>query len=382
MGRVLSKRFFGNTNPGGIASGDVVSVTVGGTNNAYTTPVPTITFAPPTIPGGVTAVAGAITLKASVGTLVGAGTGDVSADYTPGDVLTVVGAGVPATLSVASTTIRTAATDTAGSAYSVGDYFTFSGAGWDTPARITVATPSPGPGAIVSIIVTTPGVYSGAHFADPVIPTGLFFANAVAHTDTTATFNLGMGINAVTLTTGGTYTTTPGAAAATTTNSTTGGTGATVTLSAFGLNAIPIVTAGSGYAVAPVVNDSQGPKATLTAVLGEAGEPAIVVHAYTGSSLKIADVVKQTGSHRYRVTTSDGSADGYLKATAATVLGEVNIMAYDTQGCSYFITKLTRHHAVLTQGVTAGTGFVWATGDDVNWWLAAADATHARIEFA
>jgi hypothetical protein len=91
--------------------------------------------------------------------------------------------------------------------------------------------------------------------------------------------------------------------------------------------------------------------------------------------------VKQTGSHRYRVNTSDGAADCYLKATAASAVTQMNVMAYDANGSSYFVTKLTRHHAVLTRGTMVGA-FVWATDELVNWWFDAADATHCLIENA
>ena len=57
MGRPLNKKYFGNTNTGGLGGESVASVTLSGTNNSsgYSVGNP-VTFAAPTIEGGVTAV--------------------------------------------------------------------------------------------------------------------------------------------------------------------------------------------------------------------------------------------------------------------------------------------------------------------------------------
>ena len=94
MGRPLHKKYFGNTNPSGLAGEGVASVTIGGTNNNYTA-VPTLTIAAPSTPGGVTATATATVTILSV-SLNAAGTG-----YTGGDVITLVGGtGTAATITV------------------------------------------------------------------------------------------------------------------------------------------------------------------------------------------------------------------------------------------------------------------------------------------
>ena len=105
MGRPLNKKYFGNRNVGsasvttddGIGGGAVASVTLNALG-AYTTR-PTITFAVPTIPGGVRAT-GTITSEAlsAVVTAV-AGNG-----YNVGDLLTVTTAGGTAVFEVATLT--------------------------------------------------------------------------------------------------------------------------------------------------------------------------------------------------------------------------------------------------------------------------------------
>ena len=96
MGRPLNKKYFGNTNTPSVGGEAIASVTVGGTNNAYTS-LATLTFADPDIPGGVTATGSAIMGLASVASIDSGGTG-----YVVGDVITVVGlgAGTAGTLTV------------------------------------------------------------------------------------------------------------------------------------------------------------------------------------------------------------------------------------------------------------------------------------------
>lgn len=266
MGRPLSKRFFGNTNAGGIAGEGVASVTVSGTNNAYIT-LPAPSFAAPTLPGGVTAT-GFANMGVATVAVNNAGTG-----YTDGDVLTLVGG----TFTVAAT--------------------------------FTVAETG---GIIDSLTLTNPGNYT-------VLPS----------------------------ITGATVT---------------GGTGASATVNlTFKVNTVTVTEAGSGYASAPAISVTGN--ATLTAVMTTSGVNGITAYAYTGGSSKVADIVKQTGSKRYRVTTADGTVDAYLKASAATSASEMTIVGTDEASGTYFITKLTSHSALVTRG----TGTVHATGARVGW---------------
>lgn len=234
-----------------------------------------------------------------------------------------------------------------------------------------------------AITLTTKGALS----ANPTLLTNSTTAASTGQGTTGTGFTTTVTVGLLTVTVGaqrGDWTVLPTNIA--TATATGGGTGATFNVD-FRFKNVAVTLAGAGYAVVPVVADNPNGNATFVATLTTTGENAIVAHAYTGAGIKLADIVKQTGSRRYRVNTSDTvisgiPADCYLKATVATALTQMNIKAWDAQGCLYYVTKLTRHHAVLTQVTSAGTGYVWATGAAVNWWFDAADATHCLIENA
>lgn len=94
-------------------------------------------------------------------------------------------------------------------------------------------------------------------------------------------------------------------------------------------------------------------------------ENAIIAYAYvTGNSL-IADINAQKGSHRYRVTTSEGTAVCKLVAATPSAVGEMSITATDSSGKTYYVTKLTSHMAYLTQ--YGSSGWEFADGTAVRW---------------
>lgn len=276
MGRPLAKRFFGNTNAGGLAGKTVASVTVSGTNNGYVT-FPSVSFSTPALPGGVQAQGTAVMgVAAAVNNAAGTG-------YTTGDVLTVVG----------------------------GTY--------TVPATITVTAAA---GLITGVSAVTPGSYS-------VLP-AITGAAVTGGTGNNATFDLTFKVVSVTVT-----------------------------------------NPGSGYDVAATASPSTG-NATLTPVMSTSAVPSIVAYAFTGAASKKADIVKQTGSHRFKVNTADTAGTpvvAYLKASAATTAGEMTITGFDEANGTYFVTKLTAHKAVVTRG----TGTVHANGAIVGWTFGAAN---------
>ena len=90
-----------------------------------------------------------------------------------------------------------------------------------------------------------------------------------------------------------------------------------------------------------------------------------------GGSAKLFDIKKQEGSKRYLVNTADGRAICKLVATPTIASGEMNIIAADTNGSTYFVKKLTARRAVLVQS-TASTAFLFADGSAAGWTLDAA----------
>lgn len=352
MGRPIKKKYFGNTNVPPIGGEGVASFTIGGVNNNYVA-LPTITsIGAPNLPGGIQAVGAITSLAAKSATVTTIGTGGTNEDYEPGDTLTVVGgtATAAATFTVDSVKVRTIVNVAPGTnTWSTGDTVTFS-TGWDTPAVITIT--DDGAGGIASLTITDAGVLSGALPADPVAPDSTTNISGLVNG---ATFNIGFGVNAITLVSGGSYTVIPANPAATTTDSATG-TGATLTL-AYGIGSTVVTTAGAGYTAAPTVTVSGG-NGTLTAVLTTTNENAIAISAYVvgGSSAVAGDIVKQEASRRYLVTTAQGTSDCSLVA-APPLAGEMTMTATDSAGGTYYPIKLTQAKALIVKGGRTGTQF-------------------------
>ena len=154
----------------------------------------------------------------------------------------------------------------------------------------------------------------------------------------------------------------------------TGGVTATGTIVSDGedgaIVSITITNAGSGYTSAPTVTASTGTigGTTLTAVLtsgASARQNGIKCEAQVGSGSEVTtgDVIKQVGSKRYKVQTSDGTAICKLVTTADLGANEMSITATDSDSGTYFVRKLTARKAVLV----AGTGTQFATGATAKW---------------
>jgi len=94
----------------------------------------------------------------------------------------------------------------------------------------------------------------------------------------------------------------------------------------------------------------------------------ILVNANTtGSGSKVGSIRRQRSTHLYYVSTSDGSAVCQLQGAAASTTGKMAIIATDSSGKTYYVTKLTRHLATLTQ--YGSSGWQFATGTRVQWVL-------------
>lgn len=150
---------------------------------------------------------------------------------------------------------------------------------------------------------------------------------------------------------------------------TTGGSGdgnATLDV-AYRVKAIVITEAGSGYtdATDAAVTFSAGAAAGTTVLTTRTGRqnPAIIATAHTGGNDKAADIVKQVSSKRYRVETEDGQSVAKLTDSTPNAAGEMSIVATDSAGGTYFVTKLTARKAVLVPG----TGTQFASGASVPW---------------
>ena len=140
------------------------------------------------------------------------------------------------------------------------------------------------------------------------------------------------------------------------------------------VTSVTIDTAGTGYTAAPTVvfAATVGSTGTGVAVLTTTQYNAIKGLAWVpGGSAKLFDIKKQEGSKRYLVNTADGRAICKLVATPTIASGEMNIIASDTNGSTYFVKKLTARRAVLVQS-TASTAFLFLDGSAAGWTLGAA----------
>ncbi len=361
MGRPLNSKYF---NPVPTSNGEsVASITI--TNAGTYTTLPTVSISAPNLPNGTSATLGTVHMKAVSATVATSGTGDVSADYVPGNILTVVGGtGTAATFTVASVKIRTVGLVGDGGGFVDGNTVTFS-TGWATPAVLTLTVAD---GVITAVTVTNAGVRSTALPTDPVQPDSTDGPGTLAGT----TFNLGFGVNAVTVNAIGDYTVISANPRTTTTNSA-NGTGATLTVT-YGVLSVPVTNAGDGYvnAADAAVTFSAG-AAAATAVLTAAGTNVILAHAFVvdGTQTLDADVIKQTSTNEYLMETTEGSSICTLVASNSLVAGQAYIQATDALDSTYFVTKLTAHLAVLETDTDGGTGFVYASGDAAPWSLEA-----------
>lgn len=101
--------------------------------------------------------------------------------------------------------------------------------------------------------------------------------------------------------------------------------------------------------------------------------PSINVTAFTvlgGASRANSDIVKQVGSRRFKIHSSDGTGVCKLVARVPAAAGEASMVATDSLGKTYYVTKITEHKALLTQ--FGATGHEFASDTMVKWTFGAA----------
>ena len=395
MGRPIKKKFFANLNapyqnhatggPTGEGGESVVSVTIN-TTGSYTASLPTVTFGDPDLFSGVSAE-GIVHGKALSAVATAAGSGydygnTLSQNVSAGNV------GTYATWTVSSLKTVTLTILNDGSAVDPGDEYEFSGSydggTWTTPLRVRIDSGTGGNAATFSIV--TPGVWSGA--AAPTTTTGATRTQVAAGSDYNGTdlqFNItSWGVAGVALATEGDYTAITAAAKATTA-SPAGGTGATLTIT-YGVKSVEVTNVGSNYISASdaAITFSAG-AAAATSVLGNVRDNALAAYAYIidGTEGVLVDIMKQESSRRYLVK-EDSGVQGQCRLVArnADVLypGEMSLIATDTEGCTYFVTKLTARRAYLTQRSSAGAGYQFADGSSAGWNITG--AVEGRVSLA
>ena len=153
----------------------------------------------------------------------------------------------------------------------------------------------------------------------------------------------------------------------------TAGTIATVTLG----------TAGSGYLSTPTVAQGTGVQGTLTltAALTSANTSVIACSAWVpgGASAVTGDMKAQKGTHRYSVTTAQGTGVCEL-VQAVPAEGEMTIIATDFDDNTYYVSKLMNRTVTVTQKALVGGGaFEFADGAKVKWAIVAETDVSVKI---
>ena len=388
MGRPLNKKYFGNRNIGTTGSGDdglggnrVASVTLDAGNLGSYTTQPTVTFSDPDLLGaGAVRATGTVTSEAKTASISGSqtrgypvGTGSItygSSTWTP----TITTGALSSVIGASATQISFTTTTTAMiSGTSI--HITGTGAGNVTIGETALVT---GQIYYVGSPTTATAATLYANYNDSVNA-----ANPLAITGTTTTgFTFTRGVTygtvtAVTVANRGSFAgvLTTGAQAVTSTSGSYGA-GLTITVT-YRAKSVTITNAGSGYSdvtdAAPTF--SQSVLGTTVLEVDGSGSPytvgvnenAITVSARIptvdgGISAKNSDIVKQVGARRYKVKNADGTGVCKLVVTSPGA-GECRITAKDSDGDTYYVSKINSRRAT----VTAGTGTQFATGDSVPW---------------
>jgi len=172
----------------------------------------------------------------------------------------------------------------------------------------------------------------------------------------------------------------------------TGGVAATGTasVSAAGkITALNISKSGTGYTSTGSVTvvfspATTGTAATYTVVLTSGRQNAISFASRLtgGSSRTNGDILKQEGSHRYLIQNTDGKGICKLvaKASGSLLGGEMNIIATDNNGNTYYVTKLTARKVRLVRAVQNGvSAWLVADGGVSGWTISGATATRVSI---
>ena len=132
------------------------------------------------------------------------------------------------------------------------------------------------------------------------------------------------------------------------------------------IDSVVITEAGSGYTSPPTVTATSGTQGTLTltAVLTTGSNPVIAATAYLTADNN-ADIIAQKGSTTYKVTTSEGTFEASLVNDTPAAANEMAILATDSAGGTYYVTKLYNNTVRLDP--TNGSGVQFALGDKVGW---------------
>ena len=141
------------------------------------------------------------------------------------------------------------------------------------------------------------------------------------------------------------------------------------------------LTSGSGGVTVALTSGASARQnsITITGWIPASGSAGYISGA-GGSSSVTGDILRQVGSDKYVIQTAQGI--GRVKLVADTVAaGQATIIATDSNGNTYYVTKLTAHKAKLTRLVDDGSDGDWlfATGALATWSFTSAAGNIVQI---
>lgn len=153
-----------------------------------------------------------------------------------------------------------------------------------------------------------------------------------------------------------------------------------------------LVNQGSGYTSTPsftLTASTTGTSATFTITLTTSRPNALAFTSYlsTGSSAVAGgDVLKQEASRRYLVRNSQGQGQVKLVTSDTLAAGQMNLVATDSAGATFWVKKLTARKAVLvgrtgtgTEAITMVTDYDGIRTGVAHWTLGSATGTVVTI---
>ena len=143
-----------------------------------------------------------------------------------------------------------------------------------------------------------------------------------------------------------------------------------ITVAGGNITSVTLTNSGGGYLSVPTPTIT-GPvtvAATLTVTLTSLFN-AIALSAWVPGDTQarpLGDIVKQRGSHKYLVRTAGGQGLCYLATTSTLASGQLNIVATDANGSTYYVKKLTARKALLVQSTASGS-FLFSNNGIAAW---------------
>ena len=132
---------------------------------------------------------------------------------------------------------------------------------------------------------------------------------------------------------------------------------------------VTLFTGGTGTPPAGTIVLTEGSNTNAAENPTGTNEDAIIGYAYIDGGREVVDIVAQKGSKRYIVKGASGTINtAKLIPDTAGAEGEMEIRATDSDGGTYWVTKLTSRLAV----VEPDTGTQFASGQRVKWNLTGA----------